>query len=99
MRPYRPGSTTPTAGVTVDPVCIGKSALKRLRGKNDVYYLYRVRDVHGERVVLYDHRLDASRFQGDIAFLGQFDGECEAQAAVPPGAAPDRRRAASPPPP
>jgi hypothetical protein len=81
MGPYRPGSTTPTVGVTVDPVCIGKSALKKLRGKNDAYYLYRVRDVHGERVVLYDHRLDASRFQGDIAFLGRFDGECEAQAA------------------
>jgi len=81
MGPYRPGSTTPTAGVTVDPGCIGKSALKKLRGRNDVYYLYRVRDAHGERVVLFDHRLDASRFQGDIAFLGRFDGECEAQAA------------------
>lgn len=81
LGPYRPGSTTPTVGVTVDPVCIGKSALKRLKGKNDVYYLYRVRDAHGERVVLYDHRLDASRFQGDIAFLGRFDGDCEAQAA------------------
>jgi hypothetical protein len=71
----------PAVSVTVDPVCIAKSALKRIRGKNDAYYLYRVRDVHGERVVLFDHRLDASRFQGDIAFLGKFDGECEAQAA------------------
>jgi hypothetical protein len=79
--PYRPGSETPTAGITIDPVCMGKSALKRLRGKNDAYFLYRVRDVHGERVVLYDYRLDPSRFQGDIAFLGRFDGECEAQAA------------------
>jgi hypothetical protein len=81
MGPYRPGTTTPTVGVTVDPVCIAKSALKRLRGKNDVYYLYRVRDVHGERVMLYDHRLDASRFQGDLAFLGRYDNECEALAA------------------
>jgi hypothetical protein len=98
MGPYRPGSTTPTVGVTVDPVCIGKSALKKLRGKNDVYYLYRVRDVHGERVVLYDHRLDVSRFQGDIAFLGRFDGECEAEAAYRR----EQRRTlppASPPPP
>ena len=98
MGPYRPGSTTPTVGVTIDPVCVGKSALKRLRGKNDVYYLYRVRDVHGERVVLYDHRLDASRFQGDIAFLGRFDGECEAEAAYRR----EQRRTlppASPPPP
>jgi hypothetical protein len=97
MGPYRPGSDTPIVGVTVDPVCIGKSALKRLRGRNDVYYLYRVRDVHGERVLLYDHRLDASRFQGDIAFLGRFDGECEAHAAYRR----ERRRTppASPPPP
>ena len=62
-------------------MCIGKSALKKLKGKNDTYYLYRLRDVHGERVVLFDHRLDASRFQGDIAFLGKFDGECEALVA------------------
>ena len=81
MGPHRPGSDTPTVGVTVDPVCIGKSALKRLRGRNDVYYLYRLRDAHGERVALFDHKLDASRFQGQIAFLGRFDGECEAQAA------------------
>jgi hypothetical protein len=81
MGPYRPGSTTPTVGVTVDPVCVGKSALKRLRGRNDTYYLYRVQDVHGDRVLLFDHRLDASRFQGNIAFVGKFDGECEAQAA------------------
>jgi len=71
----------PAVSVTIDPVCVGKSALKRLRGRNDVYYLYRVRDTHGERVILVDRRMDASRFQGDIAFLGKFDGECEAQAA------------------
>jgi hypothetical protein len=81
MADHRPTPTKPLASVTIDPVCAAKAALKRLRGRNDVYYLYRVRDVHGERVVLYDHRLDASRFQGDIAFLGKFDGECEAQAA------------------
>ena len=98
MGPYRSGSTTPIAGVTVDPVCIGKSALKHLKGKNDVYYLYRLRDVHGERVALYDHRLDASRFQGEVALLGRFDGECEAQAAFRR----EQRRTtpeASPPPP
>jgi len=98
MEPYRPHPAKPLISKTVDPVCIGKSALKRLRGKNDVYYLYRVRDVHGERVVLFDHRLDASRFQGDIAFVGRFDGECEAQAAYRR----EQRRTtppASPPPP
>lgn len=71
----------PAVSVTIDPVCVGKSALKKLRGRNDTYFLYRVRDVHGERVILVDRRMDASRFQGDIAFLGQYDGECEAQAA------------------
>ena len=95
MRDQRPGSTTPTVGVTVDPICIGKSVLRKLRGKNDAYYLYRVRDVHGERVLLYDHKLDASRFQGDIAFLGKFDGECEALVAYRR----EQRRAPSPSPP
>jgi hypothetical protein len=73
--------TKPAASVTIDPVCAAKNALKKLRGRNTTFYLYRVRDVHGERVVLFDHRLDATRFQGDIAFLGKFDSECEAQAA------------------
>jgi hypothetical protein len=87
--------TKPAVSVTVDPVCMAKSALKRLRGKNDVFYLYRLRDVHGERVALFDHKLDTSRFQGEIAFLGKFDGECEAQVAyrreqrrTPPPASP-----------
>lgn len=71
----------PAVSATIDPVCVGKSALKKLRGRNDTYFLYRVRDVNGERVILVDHRMDASRFQGDIAFIGQYDGECEAQAA------------------
>ena len=98
MAPYRHTPAKPLISTTVDPVCIGKSALKHLKGKNDVYYLYRLRDVHGERVVLYDHRLDASRFQGEVAFLGRFDGECEAQAAYRR----EQRRTtseASPPPP
>ena len=81
LEAYRPHPAKPLVSKTIDPVCVGKSAFKKLRGRNDVYYLYRVRDVHGERVVLFDHRLDASRFQGDVAFLGRFEGECEAQAA------------------
>ena len=71
----------PAVSVTIDPVCAVKSGLKKLRGRNDKYFLYRVRDVHGERVVLLDRRMDASRFQGEVAFLGEFNGECEAQAA------------------
>ncbi len=64
-----------------DPGCVGKSVLKKLKGKNDVYYLYRLRDSHGVRVALYDRRVDATTFQGDLEFLGRFDGECNALAA------------------
>jgi len=99
MKPYRPGyhpGTAPIPLVKFDPGCVGKSALKRLKGKNDVYYLYRVRDIHGVRVEMYDRRLEASTFQGELEFLGRFDGECDARAAyfrellkesprVPPG--------------
>ena len=81
MNPYRPHPSKPAVSVTIDPVCAAKSALKRLKGRNDSFYLYRLRDIHGERVVLFDHKLDATRVQGDVAFLGKFDGECEAQAA------------------
>jgi len=82
MGPYRPGLTaTPLNLVTFDPGCVAKGILKSLKGKNDTYYLYRVRDIQGERVALYDRRLTAENFQGELAFLGKFDGECEAIAA------------------
>jgi len=64
-----------------DPGCVGKSLLKHIKGKNDTYYLYRMRDVRGEHTALYDHRVDAATFQGDLEFLGRFDGECQALAA------------------
>jgi hypothetical protein len=67
--------------VSFDPGCVGKMIWKGLRGKNDTYYLYRLRDTAGERVMLYDHRVDAKTFQGDIAFLGEFKGECAAVSA------------------
>ena len=82
LAPYRPGPVGPViSGVTLDPGCVAKSALKKLKGKNDVYYLYRIRDVHGVRVALYDRRVDATTFQGNLEFLGKFDGECDALAA------------------
>ena len=86
MGPFRPGpprAQIPNAvSVSFDPGCAAKAALKKIKGKNDTYYLYRVRDPHGERVALYDHRLDAATFQGDLEFLGQFEGECAAIAAL-----------------
>jgi len=33
-------------------------------------------------VALYDRRLDAAGFQGEAEFLGKFEGECEAMAAL-----------------
>jgi hypothetical protein len=92
MGPYRPTPPSPLVSVTFDPGCVGKSILKGLRGKNDTYYLYRLRDVNGARVVLYDHRLDATRFQGEVELLGEFKGECAALAAY------ERERRRTPPP-
>jgi hypothetical protein len=84
MKAHRPGytpGTQPIPLVKFDPGCVGKSALKRFKGKNDVYYLYRVRDIHGTRVALYDRRLEPSTFQGELELLGKYDGECDARAA------------------
>jgi len=82
MAPYRRGRVAPIVGIfSFDPGCALKVTVKNLKGKNDVYYLYRERDIHGERVALYDHRLDASTFQGELEFLGKFEGECNALAA------------------
>ncbi len=102
MQRFRPGPVGQVIPlVTFDPGCVGKSALKRLKGKNDTYYLYRVHDGHGARVEMYDHRLDPNAAQGNLEFLGKFVGECDALAAynresrrVPP--APARSPSPSP---
>jgi hypothetical protein len=83
LAPYLSGTpqTPPATLVRFDPGCVGKSVLKALRGKNDRYFLYRLRDTSGTRVVLYAQRLDATRFQGEVELLGEFHGECDAVAA------------------
>lgn len=81
MKAMRPGSQTPTVGVSFDPVCAAKAALKGLKGKNDTYYLYRLHDTSGTRVVMRDAKLDAKTFQGSAEYIGEFHGECEAIAA------------------
>jgi hypothetical protein len=99
MGPYRPGpKTTPVPLVKFDPGCVAKGILKSLKGKNDTYYLYRLRDVSGDRPVLYDRKVDPQTIQGDIAFLGKYDGECDAVTAFrheelvhPPSPAPSPR--------
>lgn len=92
LEPYRPMPEKPLVSVSFDPGCVGKSILKGLRGKNDTYYLYRLRDTAGLRAALYDHRIDATTFQGEVAFLGEFRGECAALAAYEQ----ERRRLAAP---
>jgi len=82
LAPYLSGAMAPAATfVSFDPGCVGKSVLKALRGKNDRYFLYRLRDTSGTRVELYARRLDATRFQGEVELLGEFHGECDAVAA------------------
>ena len=82
MQPVRPG---PRVGavplVSFDPVCAAKHALKAVKGKNDTYYLYRLRDASGEHVVLRDQKLEARAYQGSAEFVGQFEGECAALVA------------------
>ena len=79
--PFRHGPASAVGGVGFDPGCAGKAALKWLKGRNDTYYLYRVREPRGARIVMYDSPADPSSFQGDVELLGRLDGECEALAA------------------
>ena len=82
LQSVRPGSkAVPVPLVSFDPICAVKHALKGVKGKNDTYYLYRLRDASGEHVVLRDQKLDAKAYQGSAEFLGQFEGECAANAA------------------
>jgi hypothetical protein len=97
MSPFRPGPAALVAPLFgFDPGCAGKAAIKRLKGRNDAYYLYRVRNQLGEQVLMYDHSVEPGHFQGDVEFLGRIDGECEAVAAYRRA---DRQISSSPPPP
>src|SRR5262245_9728573 len=79
------GLTPPLASFSFDPGCVGKGLLKKLKGKNDTYYLYRVTDHSGQRMALYDHLLNPASYQVvpgvKFELLGKFDGECDAVAA------------------
>lgn len=86
MVPYSPrpspAMTPLMLQVTFDPGCVGKSVLKSFKEKNDVYYLYRMRDRQGDRAALFDHRIEPATFQGELAFLGRYEGECAALFAL-----------------
>jgi hypothetical protein len=96
MAPMRPGSQTPTIGVSFDPVCAAKAAFKAIKNKNDTYYLYRLHDATGERVVMRDVKLDTTTYQGTAEFLGEVQGEC---AAIQAFRHEDRRSPSPTPPP
>jgi hypothetical protein len=78
MGPHRPMPGQSAVSVGFDPGCVGKSILKGLRGKNDTYYLYRLRDANGVRAALYDHRIDPANFQGEVELVAELRGECAA---------------------
>jgi hypothetical protein len=80
----QPGTILPTTG-GFDPICAAKALIKGVKGKKDVYYLYRVGDRTGERPILTDRPLDPAAFEGVAEFrfelVERIEGECKAIAA------------------
>jgi len=79
------GMTTPwgsaVGGVGFDPVCAARSARKALRGENDTYYLYRVWDATGERVLLREKPLESGALTMSLLgyeLIDEITGECQA---------------------
>jgi hypothetical protein len=77
-----------SASVGVDPktvACKTKQLLRRIQGRSQKYYLYRVWDETGERAVLRDRPLDPNELARSPEFryvpLGEFGDECEAMRA------------------
>lgn len=83
--PRRTANGSAVGGISFDPVCAVRSLVKRVRGRNDRYYLYRVWSGSSEQVVLRDtplepkDRLERAGLRYELA--GEFHGECEAVAA------------------
>jgi hypothetical protein len=80
----QPGSILSSAGGG-DPVCAAKAFVKGVKGKDDVYYLYRVTDRAGTRPILTDRPLDPAAFEGlaelRYELVEKIKGECKAIAA------------------
>jgi hypothetical protein len=64
-----------------DPGCALKNVVRAIKGQANTFYLYRMRDRYGLRVGLTDRKIEAASFQGELEFLGRFDGICDALAA------------------
>jgi hypothetical protein len=68
-------------GVGFDPVCTARSTLKALRGQNDTYYLYRIWDATGERVLLREKPLESGALTMSLLgyeLIDEITGECRA---------------------
>ena len=90
LKPFRPGPVGPVMILgSFDPTCVGKSVLKSLKGKNDTYYLYRVRDVAGERVALYDRRLERRDVSGRAGASRPVQRRVQGARGLPSGRSPD----------
>ena len=86
LEDYRSGFLSKSAKLfSVDPICSAKSSIKKLKGKNDTYFLYRITDALGDHIELRDHRLDPAAYWGVAEFrfelLEEIHGECRAVAA------------------
>jgi hypothetical protein len=75
----------PVGGVGFDPVCAVRLLAKAIKGRNQTYYVYRVRDRGGEHIEMRDRPLDPKAYAQVAPFeselIGQYTGECEALAA------------------
>jgi hypothetical protein len=83
MAPHRPGPAGPVVTFgSFDPTCGAKKVLKKLKGKADTYYLYRIEDASGVRPLLAQRPLDPARHPPTrYVLVGRFEGECAAIAA------------------
>jgi hypothetical protein len=85
LAPARPTPAPAANVVSLDPVCAVKALIKGFKGKNQHYYLYRVKGVMGESIALRERPLtpagDNERAPLEFKLLGEYDGDCDAVAA------------------
>jgi len=82
--PPPPGGRVPPSGISFDPVCVGKSVLKAVGGKNDRYYLYRIWAPAGESAILRDRPFEPGKPGAPVhpyELIREIHGECAAIAA------------------
>jgi hypothetical protein len=82
MNRYGANPLPASATVGFDPICKTKQLVRKIFGRGQTYYVYRVWDHTGERAVLRDRPMAPEEFAGAPQFhyesLGRFGDECEA---------------------